>query len=68
MIFRKNILEIRKEYKDLKIKNEDLEMYDEVNKIYEKSEKDNEKIGENVINKKIISHIIKRNMKKQKKD
>ena len=46
MIFRKNILEIRKEYKDLKIKNEDLEMYDEVNKIYEKSEKDNEKIGE----------------------
>ena len=46
MIFRKNILEIRKEYKDLKIINEDLEMFDEVNKIYEKSEKDNEKIGE----------------------
>lgn len=46
MIFRKNILEIRKEYKDLKIKNEDLEMYDEVDKIREKSEKDNEKIGE----------------------
>ena len=46
MIFRKNILDIRKEYKDLKIKNEDLEMYDEVDKIREKSEKDNEKIGE----------------------
>ena len=44
MIFRKNILEIKNEYKELEIKNEDLEIYDEVNKIYDKSEKDNEKI------------------------
>lgn len=46
MLFRKNIDQIKKEYKDLGIKNEDLEIYDEVKKIYDKSEKDNEKIGE----------------------
>lgn len=43
-------------------------MYDEVDKIREKSEKDNEKIGEKRDKQEKISQIIKRNIKKQKQD